>query len=248
MIKKLTSVITNLKNEVWIVVPLFSRYMVSSAGRMKYSRIIMDGIEPDEDRLLTPAENGHMIMTTDLGEVLAIDIAKLVLVCFTDTSNFLGQKFKIKYKDGDIHNRSASNMSMIPAGAGETSVYDLIHLSMKDRHVIDYLKADDKDMHQTIMARLLFKNNAYIFLDEVSREEVYTPEVMEAKQVCIDQSVTKGVFQVGNIYEINIFKPMDRLTFGKHKGKTLSEVRKLDPDHLKWINRSMPHAQCNIKL
>lgn len=245
--KRLPSKILNLKNETWMLVPLFSRYMISSASRLKYSRIIRDGKDVDEDVIINFTSD-TIILDSDVGEKVEFKVSKLAYVCFIEVNENLGTDFSIKHKDNDSSNRSVSNMNAVLGKNNFTTIYDLVYLVKKDRWIAEILLQDIQDSCITIRARLLWKNSQYIFVNEMTKDIVYTEEVMAAKQTCINNSVATGVFQVGNIYDVSIFQPRDRLTFGKHKGSTVSEVRKLDAKHLKWINLSMPHAYCNIKL
>lgn len=245
--KRLPSKILNLKNETWMVIPLFSRYMISSASRIKFSRIVVDDEEPDGDQII-PVVADSVLLDSSVGEKIRMKVSKLAYVCFTDDNSFLGSDFTIKCKDNDSTNKSVSNMNVVVGKTNFTTIYDLIFLARKDKVISEVLTQDVQDSCVNIRARLLWKNNQYIFVNEVTKENAYSDEIMEAKQACIDSSVSTGAFQVGNIYDISIFQPRDKLTFGKHKGKTVSEVRKLDAQHLKWINQSMPHAYCNIKL
>lgn len=240
---RLSSKIFNQKNESWVLIPLFTRYMISNTCRIKYSRIIREGKDTDIDALL-PVTNDRITLENDLGEKVEIKVSNLAYVCFIDINTHLGKDFTVKIED----NKPVYAANVIINKDRFTTIYDLIYLALKDRQLVEMLSADVQDSCQNVRSRLLFKNGAYVFINEVTKEPVYNEEVMASKQTCIDRSVMAGTFQVGNIYDISIYKSRDKLTFGIHKGKTVSEVRKIDPDHLRWINSNMPHAVIEIKL
>lgn len=212
----------NLPGETWNEVMISPNHYVSNYGRLKTK---MDG-----HNVLIDGKN---MLYNFKGTTIKLSTYKLYITTNFDLSVCLGTSFQ------HITDVNGKIIGFVVLDTTHSILYDINYLLTKDRYIKSVLSSDEVVDFTTVRARLLYKNNRFVFVTEPNNEELFNEADMDMKQDCLDHYVSKGVIQIGNFLDIQIYNKNSTIDFGKHDGKSISTIIKEDPEYVSWVNRKI---------